>query len=409
MTGRASQTAEPGEASPPLDVLRIFIIAGEHSGDALGARLMVALRAGTGRQIRFIGVGGEHMGEQGLQSLYPLSEIAVMGPIAIARRLPSLIAKVHQTVDAVLAAEPDILVIIDAPEFTHPIAKRVRRRRPALPIVDYVSPTVWAWRPGRAAKMKPYVDHVLALLPFEPAAHAELGGPPCTYVGHPLIERLPMIEALDAAPFRLKYGLAAQRPLLLVLPGSRRSEVERLMGVFGETVAAAKARHPDLNVMIPAMPGVRALIEAKLASWPAAAGRPLVFAGENEVEKFTAFKLARAALAASGTVTLELALTQTPMVVGYRVDWIISTLRFLIKAKTAVLANHILGEHAIPERLQENCTAEQLLEALAPLLEDTPERAAQLAALERVPALLRLPAGVPSEAAARVVMAHIRP
>ena len=387
--------------------LRVFIIAGEHSGDALGAKLMMALRNASERTVRFIGVGGEHMAEAGLSTLYPLSDIAVMGPLAIAKRLPSLVAKVYATVDAVLAAEPDVLVIIDAPEFTHPIAKRVRKRRPDLRIVDYVSPTVWAWRPGRAAKMRPYIDHVLALLPFEPAAHRELGGPPCTYVGHPLTERLPMIAALDPAGFAREHGLDTGRPVLLVLPGSRRSEVERLMGVFGDAVALIAGRHPGLQVLIPAMPGVRAMIEAKLTAWPQGAGTPVVFAGDIEMQKFAAFKLARAALAASGTVTLELALARTPMVVAYRVDVVISTLRHLIKAKSAVLPNLITGGHAIPEYLQEPCTAENLSAAVDQLLRDTPERAAQLAQIDRVPGLLALANGTPSDAAAAVVMAHV--
>jgi lipid-A-disaccharide synthase len=395
-----SPSADATETTP----LRVFIIAGEHSGDALGAKLMPALRAAHAGPIHFIGVGGEHMASQGFSTLYPLSQIAVMGPLAILKRLPSLVSKVYQTVDAVIAADPDILVIIDAPEFTHPIASRVRRRRPDIPIVDYVSPTVWAWRPGRARKMRSYVDHVLALLPFEPAAHLELGGPPCTYVGHPLTERLPAIAALDTAPFARRLGLAADQPVLLVLPGSRRSEVERLTAVFGETVARLRGRHPSLQVLIPAMPGVVALIGERIAAWPAAAGHPIVFAGEVEADKFAAFKLARAALAASGTVTLELALTRTPMVVAYRVDVIISTLRHLIKAKSAVLPNLITGSHAIPEFLQEPCTAENLAAALDPLLHDSPERTAQLAQFDRVPHILALQAGTPSEAAARVVL-----
>ena len=388
-------------------MLRIFIIAGEHSGDALGAKLMSALRAKAGEEVRFIGVGGEHMEHEGLSSLYPLSEIAVMGPLAILKRLPSLVAKVYATVDAVLAAEPDMLIIIDAPEFTHPIAKRVRRRRPSLPIVDYVSPTVWAWRPGRAAKMKPYVDHLLALFPFEPAAHERLGGPPCTYVGHPLIERLPTIAALDPMTFARTQGLDPARPVLLVLPGSRRSEVERLADVFGHTVAAVALRSPGLQVVMPAMPSVRSAIAATVAEWPSAAPKPLIIPGEVEAEKFAAFKLARAALAASGTVTLELALTRTPMVVAYRVDVVISSLRHLIKTKTVVLPNLVTGSLAVPEFLQENCTVEKLSAALLPLLSDTPARAEQIRMLEEVPRILALPAGSPSDKAAAVVLSEL--
>ena len=174
--------------APPDGSLRIWLVAGEESGDQLGAKLMGALRAALGpAPVTFEGVGGEAMAAQGLRTLFPLSDIAVMGIGAVVARLPSLVQRVYRTVDAIVQGGPDAVVIIDSPEFTHAVAKRVRRRLPALPIVNYVSPSVWAWRPGRARKMRAYVDHVLALKPFEPDAHRRLGGPPCTYVGHPLI------------------------------------------------------------------------------------------------------------------------------------------------------------------------------------------------------------------------------
>ncbi len=385
----------------------IFIVAGEPSGDALGGALMAALNAKLPGRVRYLGVGGDRMGRQGLSSQFPLADIAVMGVSAVLKRLPLLARRITQTVAAAVAAEPDAVVLIDAPGFTHRVAKRIRKRRPNLPIINYVSPTIWAWRPGRAKKMKPYIDHVLALLPFEPAAHAELGGPACTYVGHPLLERLPWLQALDTEPFAKAHGLAVDKPLLLVLPGSRRSEVERLMDEFGACVGLVAQRQPGLQVVIPVMPNVRALVAAKLAYWPPAAGQPLIIDGTDETAKYSAFKLARAALAASGTVTLELALTKTPMVVAYKVDLVISTLRYLIKAKTCVLPNLITGERAVPEFLQEDCTAEQLASAVYLVMREGPERAAQLAELERVPAALALPQGTASEAAAAVVIAHM--
>ena len=385
----------------------VFIAAGEHSGDALGAKLMAALSNKLAGRVRFVGVGGDLMERQGLASLFPLADIAVMGIVAILARLPKLVSRVYQTVDAAIAAEPDIVIIIDAPEFTHAVAKRIRKRRPAIPIIDYVSPTIWAWRPGRARKMAPYVDHLLALLPFEPTAHKELGGPACTYVGHPLLERLAWLASLDPTPFVRQYKLDLDRPILLVLPGSRRSEVERLMGDFGAAAGLLAAQHRGLQVLIPAMPNVRPLIESKVASWPPLAPPPVIFPGDDETAKFSAFKLARAALAASGTVTLELALTQTPMVVAYKVDALISTFRHIIKAKTCVLPNLITDERAVPEFLQENCTAKNLSASLDTMLRDTPERSAQLAELARVPQALALPSGTASEAAAAVVLATL--
>jgi len=380
--------------------LCLFLVAGEHSGDALGARLMAALNDRLPGRVRYLGVGGELMAEQGLASQFPMEEVAVMGLGAILPRLPAILRRIHATAAAAVAAEPDALVIIDSPEFTHPVARRVRRRRGEIPIIDYVSPSVWAWRPGRARRMRGYIDHVLALLPFEPEAHQRLGGPPCTYVGHPLIERVPWIGALDAAPLAQRLALPADSHLLAVLPGSRPSEVKRLMGPFGETLARLMQRGRKFEVVIPVVPAVRALVEHHLLAWPKV---PTLLEGEDD--KFRAFKLARAALAASGTVTLELAMAGTPMVVAYKVDAVMApVLRRMIKSPTVVLPNLVLGERAFPELLQERCTPARLAGALAPLLDDGPVRARQLAALARVPDRLRLAHGTPSEAAADVVL-----
>ena len=380
--------------------LRLFIVAGEPSGDALGAKLMAAINQRRRGRVRYVGVGGAQMAEQGLISQFPLQDVAVMGPGAILARLPKLVARVYGTAAAAVSAEPDALVIIDSPEFTHPIAKRLRQRRPAIPIVDYVSPSVWAWRPGRARRMRGYVDHVLALLPFEPDAHVRLGGPPCTYVGHPLIERMAWIAALDTGPLAKRLALPADTHLVVVLPGSRTSEVARLLQPFGEALAKLLAEGRKFEVVIPVVEAQRDLIERCLPAWPK---KPLLVIGEED--KFRAFKLARAALAASGTVTLELALAGTPMVVAYRVGAPTATiLRGLITAPSVVLANLILDERAVPELLQEACTPANIASALAPLLEEGSARSRQLSALARVPPRMRLPQGTPSEAAADVVL-----
>src|SRR5215470_11859846 len=244
--------------------LRLFIVAGEPSGDALGAKLMAAINQRRRGRVRYVGVGGAQMAEQGLISQFPLEDVAVMGPGAILARLPKLLARVYTTATAAVAAEPDALVIIDSPEFTHPIAKRVRRRRPAIPIIDYVSPSVWAWRPGRARSMRAYVDHVLALLPFEPDAHARLGGPPCTYVGHPLIERVGWMRALDTLPLAKRLAQAPDAHVLVVLPGSRASEIGRLMQPFGEALGRLMQQGRKFEVVVPTVEAVRALIERHL-------------------------------------------------------------------------------------------------------------------------------------------------
>ncbi|MBA1157312.1 lipid-A-disaccharide synthase [Microvirga mediterraneensis] len=374
--------------------LTIWIVSGEESGDQLGAKLMRSLKArlGNGR-LRFGGVGGHAMEREGLKSLFPLEEIAVMGFSAVIARLPSILKRIQFTADAVVAAKPDMLVIIDSPDFTHRVAKAVRRRAPEIPIVDYVSPSVWAWRPGRAPKMRIYVDHLLALLPFEPEAHRRLGGPPTTYVGHPLIERLGEIrpapgERTDEGPIKL-----------LVLPGSRRSEVSRLMEPFGEALALLANRAPrPFEVTIPAVPHLTQEIRTRAETWSV---KPRIV--EGEAAKWAAFRQADAALAASGTVTLELGLSGVPMVVAYRVSKIEEVLKYLIKAPSIVLTNLVLGENVIPELIQWDCTPEKLADALLPLLRDTPERQRQLQAFGKLDVLMKIGDEAPSERAARIV------
>ena len=384
---------------------RIFIVAGEHSGDVLGGKLIEALKEKEGAgAFAFAGVGGEHMEAAGVASLFPLSDVAVMGPAAILARLPKLVRRVYRTADAAIAFNPDALIIIDSPEFTHPIAKRVRRRRPEIPIVDYVSPSVWAWRPGRARKMRPYVDHLLAILPFEPEAHARLGGPECTYVGHPLIEKAAWIDGLETADLHARLGLNPGRPILAVLPGSRQSEVSRLMVPFGEAIGLIERDLGPIQIIVPAVASVRSLIETALPSWPR---QPCLV--EGETDKFKAFKLAHAALAASGTVTLELAVTGTPMAVAYRADLLAANLRRFIRVHSVVLANLVLGENAFPEFIQEDCTPDKLHAALLPLFGDSPQRSAQLRALGKIREKMFLTRGTPSSKAAEVVLESLKP
>ena len=383
------------------DAPLVFIVAGEVSGDQLGAKLMRALRAKWGEGVRFGGVGGHAMEREGLKSLFPLEDIAVMGFTAVIPRVPVILNRIARTADAAVAARPDLLVIIDSPDFTHRVAKRVRRRAPGITIVDYVSPSVWAWRPGRAKAMRAYVDHLLALLPFEPDAHLRLGGPPTTYVGHPLIERL------DA----IRPGPGERRPLteepieLLVLPGSRRSEVTRLMDPFGAVLGLLQERFPrNFRVTIPAVPHLKEEIAQRAAGWPVA---PVLVHGE--AAKWAAFRRAHAALAASGTVTLELGLAGVPMVVAYRVSKPEEILKYVITAPSIVLTNLILGETVIPEKIQWDCTPETLAGALVPLLSDTSERRRQVEAFARLDTLMRIGDESPSDKAAGIiekVLAH---
>lgn len=387
--------------APRSKPLRIFMVAGEHSGDQLAGKLIPALRRQAEREIELSGVGGEAMEDQGCTSLFPLSEIAVMGPLAIASRLPRIVRRVYQTVSAAVAARPDVLVIVDSPEFTHAVAKRFRRRRPEVPVLNYVSPSIWAWRSGRARKMRRYIDHVLALLPFEPAAHERFGGPACSYVGHPLSERYDWIGSLDPAPLAAELGLRPDVPVLVVLPGSRASEVGRLMTPFGETVRALANTHAPMEVIIPTVASVRSIIESACADWPI---QPHIT--EGETRKFQAFRLARAALAASGTVTLELAMSGVPMVVAYKVDALAWSLRGLLKVSTVVLPNLVIGRNAIPEFLQDTCTGQNLSGAIEPLLQDSDARRAQIEALAEVQARMQPAGETPSERAARIILSY---
>ncbi|MBY6242719.1 lipid-A-disaccharide synthase [Methylosinus sp. Sm6] len=373
----------------------MFLVAGEPSGDLLGALLMRALRAAR-PDVRFAGVGGEAMAGEGLASLFPMNDIAVMG-LAPALRLPLLVRRIAETARAVFAAEPDCLVLIDAPDFTHRVARRVRRARPAIPIIDYVAPTVWAWRPWRARAMRAYVDDVLAVLPFEPEALRRLDGPPCAYVGHPLLDCLAELTPTPEDDVRRE----ASPPLLVVLPGSRRAEVARLMPTFG-AVLGLLSRRVAFEAVLPVVPHVEADIRAGLTSWPI---RPRLL---TQAEKYGAFRGARAALAVSGVVTLELALAGTPMAVAYKVAPVEALLKFLVQVDSFALPNLVLDERVVPEFLQAEATPRALAAALEPLLLGGPEREAQRRGLARVRELIRSAGESPSQAAAARVLAHLR-
>ncbi len=387
-------------AAPREPSLNIFLVAGEESGDRLGAALMRALRKSAGREIRFCGVGGRDMAAEGLTSLFPIDDLAIVGFTAIPQRLPRLLSRIRQTARAVRAEHPDVLVIIDSPEFTHRVARRVRRRNPAIPIIDYVSPSVWAWRPGRARAMRSYIDHVLALLPFEPAAHAELGGPPCTYVGHPLVEQVSELRPNADEARRRVEGV----PILLVLPGSRRGEIKRLLEPFEKAVERIAKQIWPLDIVIPTTPHLADIVVRETATWPL---RPRIVAKREE--RRAAFRVARAALAKSGTVTLELAIAGVPMVTAYRVSGLEAMIaRRVIRVSSAILANLVLGENAVPEFIQQDCTPENLASALMPLLTDTPERRRQLDAFARLDQILQIGKVAPASRAAEIVLAAAR-
>jgi lipid-A-disaccharide synthase len=380
--------------------MRIFLIAGEESGDRLGASLMAAIEALASGPVTFSGVGGGAMAERGLHSLFPLDDLAINGFSAIPARLPRILRRIREAADAVIAARPDSLVIIDSPDFTHRVARRVRAAAPYIPIVDYVSPTVWAWRPGRAAAMRRYVDHVLALLPFEPEALRRLGGPPCTFVGHPLAEA---VATLRPGP-KEAARRTAEPPLLLVLPGSRGGEIRRHLATFGIAVGLAKERLGAAEIVLPTVPHLAERVCHDTAAWPVA---PRIVI--EPAQKWEAFRQARAALAASGTVTLELALAQVPTVIAYKVTLLEELIaRALVKVKTVGLANIILDEMVMPELLQRQATAKNLADALVAIAGDTPQRRRQCEAFVKLDTIMEIGGRAPSERAAATVIAVSR-
>jgi lipid-A-disaccharide synthase len=381
----------------PLDV---FMVAGESSADDLGARFMRSLSAL--RPVSFRGVGGPRMNAAGLASLYPAQSLTSIGIATVIVRLPLLLRRMRETVDAIVTAPPDVLVLIDAPDFTHRIAARVRRRLPHLPIVKYVSPSVWVWRSGRARAMRGSIDLVLALLPFEPEVYRQLGGPDCVYVGHSLLEHVADLRP-SAAEERLR---TASLPLVLALPGSRTHEVERLAPIFGETLGMVAAKSGPLEVVMPTVPHLVARLSELTSRWPI---RPRIVV--DEAEKHAAFRRARAALAASGTVTLELALAGVPSVAAYRIAALeglifraVRRMHPVIKVRSVILTNLVLGEWAIPEFVQSQCTAENLAAALIDILGDTPSRARQIEAFKRLDTIMGASGIGPSKRAAQAVL-----
>jgi lipid-A-disaccharide synthase len=379
---------------------KIVLIATEESGDRLGANLMKVLRQRLGGAVAFEGVGGRSMAREGLNSWFPIEELSIIGLAAVVKQLPKILRLIKQTAAAVTEAAPDILVIIDSPDFTHRVAKRVRASDPKIPIVDYVSPSVWAWRPGRARAMLTYVDHVLALLPFEPEAYQRLRGPPCSYVGHPLTEQLGSLRPNPEERQRRD----GEPPVLLVLPGSRRSEIRHHMPVFGQTLARLKDEGVAFELILPTMPHLQEAVAEGLKTWPV---QPRIVIGEQE--KRAAFRIAHAALAKSGTVTLELALAGVPMVTAYRTGaveaWIL--LR-AIKVNSVILANLVIGDNVVPEFLQADCTPEKLAQALRELLGESTLRRNQLEAFAKIDRIMSTGDQPPSVRAADIVLATMR-
>ena len=359
--------------------LKIAVVAGEESGDLLGADLVDALRTKTDRLISLVGVGGTHLQQRGLQSLFDPDEIALMGIGAVLARLPKLIMRISQTAKAIVAEKPDCLLIIDSPDFTHRVAKKVRQADPSIPIIKYIAPTVWAWRPQRAKEMRKYIDHVLTVLPFEVEVMQRLSGPKSTYVGHRLSSYQPLLDVAKARKNRKAPAEDAEKTILL-LPGSRRSEIQALLKEFGTTLQLLNERNGTVHAILPTPERHEAYVQNLTKDWPV---KPVIVTGE--ATKWDAFAKADAALAASGTVSLELALTKIPAVITYKAD-LFSRLFIsrLITIWSASLPNIIDDTPVIPEFFNEFVRAGMLCRQIERLLEDGLVRQAQIDDFERI-------------------------
>ncbi len=381
--------------------LKIAIVAGEESGDVLGADIIQALKRMTGREVQLVGIGGRHLQALGLVPLFEGSEIALMGLSAILSDLPRLMRRINQTASAVAGEKPDCLITIDSPDFSLRVARKVRAANPSIPIIHYVCPSVWAWRPGRAVAMKPYVDHILCILPFEVKELSRLNGPPGTYVGHRLAHDPDVLGA--AKRQSLPRDLSGDRvKTLLVLPGSRRGEVSRLIGPFGETVSVLRARGHRLRLLLPTVPHVADLVRTSVARWDE---KPEIILDPER--KWQAFGKADAALIASGTVSLELALSGVPMISCYRLDPVMRVVQGLVTIWSAALPNLIADQAIVPEHYNQYVRPRYLARQLESLFSDTAYRAWQKDGFAEV--ARRMAADKPSgEIAAGVVLRHMK-
>jgi lipid-A-disaccharide synthase len=341
--------------------LKIFIIAGEDSGDKLGSAIIDSLREAFDGSINFVGIGGNGMMNRGLDSIFPMSDLSVMGLVEIALQYPNLKNRLNQTIQSILDEKPDILLTIDAPELCFRVAKKIKLSNKNIPIAHYVAPSVWAWRPNRAKKISEFVDHILALFPFEPRYFRDVGIK-CDFVGHPIVTES-LADEESIAEFKNEYSLADE-PIILCLPGSRKSEIDRLMPVFGETLEKFSNILPSARFVLPSTPNIYEYSKKYLGSMP----KDVIFLSPEKIGidkylkfKKASFKISSLALAASGTVSLELAANNTPMVIGYDMGFLSrQIIGLMLKTETVNLVNLITGNRNIPECLGANFKSENL-------------------------------------------------
>lgn len=381
--------------------LLVYLIAGEPSGDLLGGRLMAALKDKLGAGVTFAGIGGETMTAQGLNSLFPMSELSVMGLVEVLPRIPRILKRVGETISDIETRRPDALITIDSWGFNGRIHKGLKARGVPVPRIHYVAPMVWAWKSGRTKTLARVLDLLLTLLPNEPEWF-EKEGLRTLHVGHPVIEGA--ASKGDGAAFRARHGFPSGRKLLCVLPGSRHSETAKLLGPFGGTMELLAKRFPDLAVVVPTVETVAEEVSQAVRSWPLPT---LVVRGP---EKYDAFAACDAALAASGTVALELAMAGLPVVITYRVSKLSAFIatRFLgLKLKFVTLVNILVDRRVMPELLQDDCRPDKLAAAVESLLTDSVVREQQRAGAREALEKLGLGGESPSRRAAEAIIEFI--
>lgn len=384
--------------------MRVFIIAGEPSGDKLGGALMQGLRQ-LCPDVTFEGIGGTQMCAQGLESRFPMAELSVMGIAEVLPKYRALKARIRETAQAVVLTRPDVLITIDSPDFSFRVAKAVKTSSD-IRTVHYVAPTVWAWRPGRAQKIAAFIDHLLTLFPFEPPYFTK-HGMTCDFVGHPVVAE-PVADDKDVLGFRQKHGLG-DAPLVMVLPGSREGEVRRLSGIFGAALGPVLTAQPELNVIVPAAAPVADLVKDAVRAWPVKA--QVLDARDGDVEEATrqkriAFKSADVALAASGTVSLELAAARTPMVIAYRMHWLsFRIIQWMAQVDTVTLVNLVSQTRVVPEFLGPACESGAIADALMQVM-DAPD--AQIEAMNLTMARLGEGGAAPGLRAAQAILDRIQ-
>lgn len=381
------------------DTLKVGVIGGEVSGDLLGADLIRALKAQYPGSVELVGVGGDALEAEGLNSLFDFSELSIMGFTQVLAKLPKLLSRIKQTANAIIEAKPDVLLIIDSPDFTHRVAKRVRAALPSLPVVNYVCPSVWAWKEYRAQSMLSYVDHVLAVLPFEPEVMQRLGGPKTTFVGHRLSVEPNLLAVRNERNHRLETG-AGKTKTVLLLPGSRSAEISKLMPMFAEAAQSYVERNGDTEFVLPTVKRREALVRQFAANWPK--DIKLTISADTDF-KWSSFAKADAAIAASGTVILELSLAGVPTVSVYKTDWLFTMLSKRIKTWTGALPNLIADYAVVPEYINEVVRPGSMVRWLERLSTDTTQRRAMLEGYALVQERLRTERP-PGELAAQILL-----